>query len=165
MKRAAFACSAAIVFLALVAFQVFDVYRKAELLVLDGDGVVKARLELPDGVFDHVYLHSVHKSPVAERFRVESHGLAQATMRLYELRFRDSGVGMPSDVEGGFRLEGDTFILAMHRSFKTIPLRVSPVVGHGLSVGGVFHPFLAWAAPGKPLVLSATMRILIRMRR
>jgi hypothetical protein len=165
MKRAAIAGCGAIAVLILAAFQVVDVYRKAELQVLDGDGIVKARFELPDGVFDHVYLHSVHRSPVAERFRVESDGCAGATMRLYELRFRDSGVGMPSEVEGGYRLEGDTFVLAMNRSFKTIPLRVSPVVGHGLSAGGVFHPFLSWAAVGRPLVLSATMRIMIRMRR
>ncbi|MEI6876911.1 MAG: DUF1850 domain-containing protein, partial [Spirochaetota bacterium] len=84
---------------------------------------------------------------------------------LYELRYRDAGVGMPSDAEGGYRLEGGYFILSMNREFRTIPLRVSPVAGHGLSVGGVFHPFLEWAEAGKPLVLSATTRTLIRMRR
>jgi hypothetical protein len=125
---------------------------------------VKAVIALPDGKFDHVYLHSVHKTEVVERFRVEI-GAEGPVLRLYELRYEDAGVGMPSDAEGGFRLEGEEFVLVMNRSFKAIPLRVSPVPGHGVRAAGIFHPFIDLAGEGEPLVLSAKMKTSIRIRR
>ena len=141
-----------------------ELVREPELLLSDGNRVALATLPLPDGRFEHVFTHSVHKTPVDERFQVEAKGDG-AAMHLYELRYQSQGVGMPSDAEGGYRLEGNTFILAMDRSFQELPIMVSPVLGHGIVVGGTFTPFANYKQPGQRLVLSARMTRHIRLRR
>lgn len=135
-----------------------------ELQLADVDGSTLAILELPEGGFDHVFVHSVHRTPVVERFRIE-HPEGRPVMHLYELRYQSQGVGMPSDAEGGFRLEGDTFVLAMDRAFEEIPIMVSPVEGHGLLVGQTFIPFTRFEPPGHRIVLSARSSRHIRLRR
>jgi hypothetical protein len=96
---------------------------------------------------------------------VESDGKGGAALRLYELRYQSSGVGMPEDAELGYRLENGVFILKMDRSFASIPLRVSIVEGHGVTVGDTFRPFTEWAAPEGALILSGRIREAIRFRR
>lgn len=113
------------------------------------------RIALPDGRFDHVFVHSFHLTPVRERFRVEPDGRGGALLRLYELRYRSPGVGMPDDAELGYRLESGEFVLAMDRSYESIPLAVSVVVGHGVEIDGTLYPFSRWAAPEEGLILSA----------
>jgi hypothetical protein len=137
----------------------------AYLVVSGPEGRELAALELPDGSFDHVFVHSFHLTPVRERFRVAADGKGGAVLRLYELRYQSSGVGMPEDAELGYRLEDGVFILKMDRSFASIPLRVSTVAGHGLEIGGLFRPFTEWAAPEKALVLSGRIRKTLRFRR
>jgi hypothetical protein len=129
------------------------------------DGRELAALALPDGRFDHVFVHSFHLTPVVERFEVEGDGAGGAVLRLYELRYKSAGVGMPEDAELGYRLEDGWFVLKMDRRFASIPLRVSVVEGHGLSIGGRFRPFKEWAAPEEPLVLTGRMRTVLRFRR
>ncbi|MEI6875276.1 MAG: hypothetical protein WCL50_09130, partial [Spirochaetota bacterium] len=70
MKRALVAGIAAAALLAVAVSLVFEIGQEGELQVADGEGIVMARLDLPDGRFDHVYTHSVHRSPVMERFRL-----------------------------------------------------------------------------------------------
>jgi hypothetical protein len=84
-------------------------------------------------------------------------GRQGATLRLFELRYEDSGVGMPTDVEGGFRLEDGRFVLTMDREFKKVPIMVSIVPGHGIVVGGRFLAFVTWAKEGQGLVLEGRM--------
>ncbi|TFG79440.1 MAG: DUF1850 domain-containing protein, partial [Spirochaetales bacterium] len=103
------------------------------------------------GRFDYVFVHSIHLTLVEERFRVDDAG----NLHLFELRYENSGVGMPADEEGGYRLEDGRFILLMDRTFERIPLFVSIVPGHGVSTGGKFYPFTDWAKPEDVLVLSA----------
>jgi hypothetical protein len=144
---------------------------EASLVVSRPDGARLAVLSLPDASFDHVFVHSFHLTPVRERFRVEAEGqgaakgTGAAVLRLYELRYQSSGVGMPEDAELGYKLADGVFILKMDRSFASIPLRVSIVEGHGLEIGGRFWPFAEWAAPEKALVLSGQIRKAIRFRR
>lgn len=88
-----------------------------------------------------------------------------ARLRLYELRYQSSGVGMPEDAELGYRLEDGFFVLAMDRSFETIPLRVSVVDGHGVRIEGRFWPFTKWAPKEGALVLSGEYKRAIRIRR
>lgn len=135
------------------------------LVVSDAEGRALAEIALPDGRFDHVFTHSFHLTPVRERFRVEPDGKGGAVLRLYELRYRSLGVGMPEDAELGFRLEGGEFVLAMDRRFERIPLRVSHLEGHGAEIGGRLWPFSAWAAPEKGLILSGRIVKVLRSRR
>ncbi len=131
----------------------------------DSQGRHLGSLDLPGARFDHVFVHSVHKTPVVERFRIEDRGKEGIRLHLYELDYEDAGVGMPSDAEGGFRLEKGHFILAMDREFARIPIQVSIVPGHGLVAGGRFTAFTTWAREGKGIILEATMATTLRFRR
>ncbi len=102
---------------------------------------------------------------MSERFAVEPDGRGGALLRLYELRYSSPGVGMPEDAELGYRLESGEFVLAMERSFGSIPLRVSVVEGHGVRIGGTLFPFDRWAAPGEGLILSAKIGKVQKKRR
>ncbi len=117
-------------------------------------GRVLASIIVPDGSFDHVFIHSIHLTPVAERFRIESSGDNGVALHLFELRYQSSGVGMPSDAEEGYRLENGVFILTINRVFRKIPVMVSIVDGHGIRVGGVLYPFRLWAEREEQIVLS-----------
>ena len=138
--------------------------REPELLVSTGGQGSPAVIPLVDGRFEHVFVHSVHKSPVEERFAVETKE-AGPVLHLYELRYRSQGVGMPSGAEGGYRLENGVFILAMDRSFQELPIMVSPVAGHGIVTGGRFIPFTNYQQSGHRLVLAARTIRHIRLRR
>jgi hypothetical protein len=89
-------------------------------------------------------------------------GKGRVVLRLYELRYRSPGVGMPEDAELGYRLEGGDFVLRMDRSFPSIRILVSIVPGHGLEIGGGFRPFTEWARPKEALVLSGRIRRILR---
>ncbi|HET7839621.1 MAG TPA: DUF1850 domain-containing protein [Rectinemataceae bacterium] len=136
-----------------------------ELLVSEPGGRLLAAIELPDGRFDHVFVHSVHRSEVVERFAIEASGRGRATLRLYELRYENQGVGMPSDAEGGYRLEDGRFVLSMDRRFEKIPIFVSVLPGHGLLANGAYLPFRNWARPETLIVLSAKTRTHILLGR
>lgn len=142
----------------------FEWARETELLVSTEDGVPPAVISLPDGRFKHVFIHSVHKTPVEECFEIEAEE-AGPVLHLYELRYQSQGVGMPSDAEGGYRLEGGTFILAMDRSFRELPIMVSPISGHGIMAGNNFTPFTNYQQSGHRLVLAARTIRHIRLRR
>jgi hypothetical protein len=138
----------------------------SELQVSAPDGRVLATIELRDGRFDHVFIHSVHRSEVVERFAIEDGGLGGGTtLRLYELRYQNQGVGMPSDAEGGYRLEDGRFILAMDRKFKRIPIFISILPGHGIIANGAYLPFRNWAKPEELIVLTARTRPTLRFGR
>jgi hypothetical protein len=136
-----------------------------ELIVAEPNGRALASFRPQDGRFEHVFVHSVHLTPVEELFQIEPEKNGKARLRLYELRYESSGVGMPADAEGGYKLEGGKFILSMNRSFDAIPLRVSIVPGHGIVVDGKLHPFTDWAAPESPLVLRAQIVRVLQTRR
>jgi hypothetical protein len=126
------------------------------LRISDQNGRFLARLPLSDGRFIHHYRHTIHLSPVDEYFRIE-----RGTLRLYELRYDTTSVGMPSDSELGFRIEGNRFVLKMDRTFKSIPLRVSVEPEHALIAGGIYYPLRNWADPMKGLVLTADTLLII----
>lgn len=149
--RTAVAAALALSFLLLAGCAIEE---ERQLVVGDGSGRRLAVLDLPDGRFSHVFRHSFHLTPVEERMEVEGSG----TIRLYELRYESCGVGMPTEVEEGFRLEDGVFVLSMSREFKSIPVMVSPLPGHGVVVDGVFHPFTDWTPIGQQLVLTGRTR-------
>lgn len=135
-------------------------------MVSDDRGRALGRIELPDARFEYVFVHSVHHTPVEELYRVEDRGAFRLPLlRLYELRYESSGVGMPADAEGGYRLEDGKFILKMDRGFERIPLLVSIVPGHGIVAGGAYQGFRNWARPEDALVISGECVLAFRLRR
>ncbi len=161
----AFATLALVAFLsAFFAAANLEIVTQHTLFLSDKAGKTIASFQLPDGLFEHVFVHSVNKTPVHERFIVEKYG-KDCALRLYELRFQSIGSGMPTDAENGFRLEGNEFILSMDRSFQKIPVSVSPLEGHGILIGKVFRPFTRWFRTGNLVVLSARVTRILRIRR
>lgn len=127
------------------------------LLLRDAQGARLAAIPLKDGAFTHEYVHSIHKTPVQEFFRVRPES---GTLGLYRLEYDSYGVGMPSDGGDAFRLENGRFIVDLHREFDSLPIRVSPVPGDGIRVDGMFHPFTEWVREGELVIISG-----IRSRR
>lgn len=151
-----------ILILAIIAALVFEPFKRTRLVIENEKGWPLARIDLPDGRFDHVFVHSIHQTLVEERFKIDE---ATGDLHLYELRYQSSGVGMPADAEGGYRLEDGHFVLSMDRTFRKIPLRVSTVPGHGIVVGGIYFPFRNWTRPMGPLVLRGERSTAFRSRR
>ena len=121
------------------------------LYVMRHDRVL-AELSLPsDGEFIVTYVHSIHKRPVFEYYRAE-----KGQLHLYELRYDTSSTGMPSDSEGGYRLENGFFVLSMNRWFPVLPLFVSPIPGHGVIIRGHLYRFTEWAPEEELLELSVS---------
>lgn len=162
MQRRARRAAAALIAAAALSAAFLALPREPELLVRDSRGARLAAMRLPDGRFSHVFRHSVHLTPVEERFRIEREGIFVVRLRLYELRYQSSGVGMPADAEGGYRLEGGFFVLSMDRAFDSIPILVSIVPGHGIVAEGMYLPFRNWVAPEGGIRLSARMAIALR---
>ncbi len=126
-----------------------------KLSITDRDSRVVAEIPLKDGRFDHVYLHSIHLTPVVERFMVVADAAGSPSMHLYELVYESYGVGMPSDMENGFSLVDGKFILKMSRDYSVIPLMVSTVDGHGIVADGHFFAFSDWVPKETLLFLTA----------
>jgi len=71
--------------------------------------------------FTLTYLHSVTRTPVEERYRLEG-----ATIVQTEIRFMQHGPGLPTEADAGgaWRREGDRFVVTTARSFDAIAMRV-----------------------------------------
>lgn len=149
-----------LLFLAAAGFLTNRLRFEPALRISDQNGRTLARLPLEDGRFIHHFRHTIHLSPVDEYFRIE-----RGTLRLYELRYDTTSVGMPSDSELGFRIEGNRFVLKMDRTFKKIPLRVSVEPEHAIIADGTYYPLRNWADPMKGLVLTADTLLIIVPRR
>ena len=166
MARKPIAIAAALAILACAFLLAFEPIPERRLAIYDGHGGRLGGIDLPDGRFDFVFIHSVHLTPVIERYELEdSRSPGPARLHLYELRYQSPGVGMPADAEGGYRLEGSFFVLSMDRRYERIPLRVSIVPGHGIVAEGIYYPFRNWAGPNEALVLKGEKVFAIRIRR
>lgn len=93
------------------------------------------------------YIHSIHKTPVLESFRVSGN-----EMVLEQLEYHEFNVGMPSSVEGDAVMEvadGRITLRHMHRPFSHIDLRVAQVTpDHQLIINGTPLLFEQVASPG-----------------
>lgn len=130
------------------------------IVLFDGGGRKIATLSLEDGRFVHRYIHSIHKTPVDEEFKVSG-----TTLELERVRYDSYGVGMPSDGGDAFRIEDNRFVVDMSRSFKRLDIRVSHLPGHGLIMDGVFHPFTEWVPAEALITLRAGKKVSIFARR
>ena len=145
-----------------LAFCLFEVLfeQVPALDIMDRSGCLIAKLPIRNGLFTHHYIHSIHKTPVDEEFRIEGDFL-----ELYQVKYESYGVGMPTDAGDGFRLENGRFVLDMHREFKQIDIRVSFIPGHGIIYDGVFHPFTEWVPIEKTVRLQPDTAFIYRFRR
>ena len=99
------------------------------------DGRPLAQVEAPGArpAFTIRYVHSVTRTPVEERYRVDGAAIEQT-----EIRFSQHGPGLPTeaDADGAWRREGGTFVVTMHRHFDTIAMRVHADQSPRLAVDG-----------------------------
>ena len=85
------------------------------------DGKPLAQFEAPRGTFAIVYVHSVTRTPVDERYRVERGTIVQT-----RLRFEQHGPGLPTEADAGgtWTREGGAYVVTMERRLDTIAMRV-----------------------------------------
>lgn len=113
----------------------------ADCLVLAShpDGATVAQVQAPGATpaFTISYLHSVTRTPVEERYRIDG-----ATLVETEIRFRQHGPGLPTEADAGgtWRREGDTYVVTMERRFDTIAMRVHADQSPRLSIAGDPRP-------------------------
>ena len=117
-------------------------------LEAEDSGKLVAYIPLRDARFFQIhYIHSIHKSPVVESFRIED-----GQMILHRLEYREFAVGMPSEAEDGAQYEikdGKMILYNLHRSFSHLDLRIAQVTPeHHLIVQGKSIPFTSVARPG-----------------
>lgn len=137
----------------------FRLVREKVLVLYDVEAGKRHILAVPSGEFDLSFIHSVHHSPVVERYRIGP----QAQLILYELRYSEFGVGMPSDEENGtLSMSGNQFVLTLTREFPEIHLRISPIPKHEIIVDGRAYPLLKFVKQEGLIRLSATKRWLIK---
>jgi hypothetical protein len=104
----------------------------ALLLCATSAGCARQPLSLclpADGRFELRYLHSVERSPVVERYRVDGHG----RLWLEGMRFRSVGWGLPAD--GFVRRDGWFQTTDPPRRLDRLVLRVSHLARQELWVG------------------------------
>lgn len=119
------------------------------LLLLDEQGQIRQQLPLADASFSHVFVHSINLSPVDEDFSVAD----DDTLLLHHVRYAQTSTGMPSGSDNGFSMVDGRFVLEMSRRFTEIPVRVSPVPGHGIRTAESFFAFSDLFNPGDLVIL------------
>ena len=107
------------------------------------DGAPLARFALPadDPTFVVTYVHSVTRTPVAERYRVEDGEIVQT-----EIRFAQHGPGLPTqpDAGGTFEQRDGEFVASMQRRFAVIVMRVHADQSPRVATGGRAADLAAW---------------------
>lgn len=100
------------------------------------------------------FIHSVHRTPVEEHFRISSQG----ELVLERVVFESYGVGNPSGTEPGERFflrDGKLVIEGMDRRWHAIVQRIGQkVANHELLMNGQDTPFTAWSEPGSKVLLE-----------
>ncbi len=87
------------------------------------DGAPLARLALPGdaAAFSIAYVHSVTRTPVIERYRIDGNEIVQTA-----IEFEQHGPGLPTEADAGgtFTRRDGRFIVTMQRRFPVIVMRV-----------------------------------------
>lgn len=116
------------------------------------DGAALAQVEVPRGTFTIDYVHSVTRTPVDERYRVDGAAIVET-----EIRFRQHGPGLPTEADAGgrWRRDGDVYVVSMSRRFDTIPMRVHADQRWRLEVDGDPRPVNLAQWGNRAIALSA----------
>ncbi|WP_052475970.1 DUF1850 domain-containing protein [Cohnella kolymensis] len=115
---------------------------------LPGNRVVYQIPMHTDGKFKLIYIHSIHRTPVEERYHIN----AERKIVVDAVVFDTYGVGMPSSLAEGetLRLENGKMITEnMNRVVGTFDLRIGQVIAnHTLYVNDKVIPLSQISAPG-----------------
>jgi hypothetical protein len=87
------------------------------------DGAPLMRIALPeaDPAFRIVYRHSVTRTPVEERYRVDDGAIVQT-----EIRFEEHGPGLPTEPDAGAQwtpVDG-RYVVTLNRRFARVTMRI-----------------------------------------
>lgn len=106
------------------------------------------------------WIHSIHRTPVEEFFRVDGTNLIE-----YRMSFRDYGIGMSSELAPGERLvnrDGRFYVENMHRVFPEIRLYIGQVrANHTLLFQGEVIPLATLDRPGSSVLIRVEKRSII----
>jgi len=132
------------------------------LLIASERENVKQTIIVPQRKFTLSYIHSVQKTPVYEVFEIAEDN----RLILIETTFSSLGVGLPYTQENGyFRNEQGKFKLTgLNREFTSIPIRVSPIPKHTITVGEKTFPLLSFVAPDDLVKITAADRWMLVRR-
>ena len=119
------------------------------LAVADRDGRPLATIAAADAFLVR-YVHSVTRTAVVERYRIDGGAIVQT-----ELRFSEHGPGLPTQGDPGhaFVRTADGFVVTMDRRFDAIAMRVHADQSPELSTGAQRVDLASWG--NRALVVSA----------
>ncbi len=105
------------------------------------DGVPLQRIALPVSDFAITYMHSVTRTPVEERYRVDGAAIVETQMT-----FSQHGPGLPTAADTGstMRTIDGRFVVTMARPFDTIVMRVHADQSPQLHAAGRATDLAAW---------------------
>ncbi|MCJ8006029.1 DUF1850 domain-containing protein [Lederbergia wuyishanensis] len=144
----------------LIVFFLFGIFcipfQKSFVIEKENTGKILAYfpIQQTNKTFHILYTHSIHKSDVKETYNILNNG----TIRLIEITYEDTSIGMPSNAEEGEifeMIDGKYVISNMKRDFQSISMRVAQVVGdHTIIVNGHQMHFSQVVAPGSLVKLK-----------
>mgnify|MGYP000978323464 CR=1 FL=1 len=154
-----------IVFLALCLGIYLSSYKIAYEKVLVVENVKKnteINIPIPNRTFALSFIHSVQKTPVYEYFYISDDN----TLILEKTKYFSLGVGLPfTEEHGSFANEDGTFIVNLNREFDVLPIRISPIPEHNLTIGNKTYPLTNFAEPENLLNFRAKDKITIKNTR
>lgn len=105
------------------------------------DGTPLAEIAAADSMFAVTYVHSVTRTPVTERYRVDG-----ATIVQTEIRFAQHGPGLPTqpDAGGTFEQRDGQLTMTLDRRFPAIVMRVNHAQSPRLAVDTRAFDLAAW---------------------
>jgi hypothetical protein len=142
-------------------FANYRIAHEKAVAIKDLDRKTNTVIPAPDGKFTLSFIHSVQKTPVYEFFRIDGDN----KLVLYETKYYSLGVGLPfSEENGTFVNDKGEFVLNLTRTFDSIPIRVSPIPNHAISIGGRTYPLLNFAGPEDLVEIRAINRWIIKRK-
>jgi hypothetical protein len=117
---------------------------------IDGALLGAYPLDRAEDLIALTYVHSVTRTAVEERYRVDG-----ATLTQTELRFSEHGPGLPTAAGAGeaWSREGSQFVLRMARPLEVIQARVDPAQSPRLAAGTADVDLAQWGV--RPIRLAA----------
>ncbi len=116
------------------------------------DGASLARLALPGdaAAFSITYVHSVTRTPVTERYRIDGNEIVQTA-----IEFEQLGPGLPTEADAGgsFTRSDGRFIVTMQRRFPVIVMQVHADQSPRLVADSRIRDLVEWG--NRALVLTA----------
>jgi len=130
-------------------------HRLAIAMTDESGALVYVRAVAPGETFVIDFVHSVHRTPVRETYRVAEGG----GFVLERVAYESFGVGNPSAPEPGqtFRIVDGTYTIdGLERRLPSIRLRVGrKAADHHIAFGGERIPLTRWVEPGSRLEIAA----------